>query len=60
MSLFGPVQGSFPDGFVFVRSYLKPVDAGAFAEYCAEFAGLEFKPPEEEPAKAEEIHKAKP
>lgn len=62
MSLFGPAQGSFPDGFVFVRSYLKPVDVDAFVEYCTECAGLEFKPEELggcENSPKEETHKTK-
>ena len=62
MGLFGPAQGSFPDGFVFVRSYLRPVDVGAFVEYCAERAGLEFKPEALcgcENSPKEETHKTK-
>lgn len=59
VALFGPAQEYFSDEFLFVKSYLRPVDARAFVSYCERVVGLKFREKEVETALEEETHKTK-
>lgn len=42
VSMFGPNQKYYKDEFLFVKSYLTPVNTTAFVQFCEAFVGLQF------------------